>query len=804
MSEQPLKCYDKTLLGYPWLALVFIFLLLLVFAYYATNFKLDASADSLVLEEDVDLRIYRNIKAKYGTDDYLILTYTPKEPLFTPSSIKQLKTLRESLKALEGVESVTSMLDVPLLQGSNVTLLNFGAKVHYLEEDLSLINEAKKELLESPLYRDLLVSQDAKTTALLINLKVKPAFKALLKERDRLRNLKYTNNFSPEEATKLKDVSEAFHAENALFTEAQKANVKSVREAIAPFKADARLFLGGVPMIAADMIDYVANDIVVFGAGVLLIMVITLLVIFRQVAWVILPVVCCFCVVLVLVGILGFMDWRATVISSNFVSLLLIFTLSLNIHLIVRFRELEAKHPSWSTRALMLATVKRMLAPCFYTALTTAVGFFSLLVSNIRPVIDFGQMMVIGISVSFIISFLLFPVEVVLFKKAKAQNLALTPTNRQFFAKLVEQHKGGILITATFLLAISLVGVSKLTVENRFIDYFKSDTEIAQGMTFIDQELGGTTPVDLVIRGDEADYWYDPFTIRELKEIHEYLEALPEVGKVISFVTFMKMAESLNEGKALDSFFLDLLKEKLKGSIMEPIVEPYISKNYQEVHISFRVKETDANLERQALITQIKDDLENKFYLKPADYQLSGMLVLYNNMLQSLYKSQILTLGVVLVMIMLMFWVLFRSLTLSLIAILPNFLSVFLVLGLMGLIGIPLDMMTITIAAISVGIAVDDTIHYIHRFREEFKLKQSYMACVYKCHSTIGSAMLYTSITVVVGFSVLVLSNFIPTIYFGVLTGVAMIAAILAALTLLPLLIVMVKPFGAEEVAASP
>lgn len=800
MCKRLINTYDKYLLGHPRLALLLIFSLLAIFAYHAQDFKLDASADSLVLEDDEDLRTYRKIKAQYGTDDYLILTYTPAETLFTTEGLDRLQLLRDELSALDGVDTVTSILDVPLLQGENVTLLNFGANVGYLGEESNRIESAKRELLSSPLYSDLLLSQDAKTTALLITLKVDPEFTALLRERDRLRALQYESGFTTKDAEKLQAVSDTFHQYNALFIETQKRYVREVRETIEPFKKEAKIFLGGVPMIASDMIDYVASDIVVFGAGVLAIMILTLAVIFRQVRWVVLPIICCFCAVLVLVGLLGYMDWRATVISSNFISLLLIFTLSLNIHLIVRYRELERAESGLSSRDLIRETVRRMFKPCLYTALTTAVGFFSLLVSNIRPVIDFGQMMVIGISVSFIISFLLFPAEVALLKQVSASSRDSRAPSTLFFAKLVEHHRLLIVFVVAVMLGGSLFGVSKLTVENRFIDYFKSDTEIFQGMSFIDRELGGTTPVDLVIRGDEPDYWYDPFTIRDLKEIHNYLESLPQVGKVISFVTFMKMAETLNEGRALDSFFLDLFKEKLKGSIMEPIVKPYISDNYQEVHISFRVRETDANLQRQALIDQIKTDLEGKFHLQPEEYQLSGMLVLYNNMLQSLFKSQILTLGTVLVMIMFMFWFLFHSFTVSIIAILPNLLSVLLVLGLMGLIGIPLDMMTITIAAISVGIAVDDTIHYIHRFKEEFKHKRNYMACVYQCHSTIGSAMLYTSITVVVGFSVLMLSNFIPTIYFGILTGVAMMAAILAALTLLPLLIVMIRPFGREAV----
>ena len=201
------------------------------------------------------------------------------------------------------------------------------------------------------------------------------------------------------------------------------------------------------------------------------------------------------------------------------------------------------------------------------------------------------------------------------------------------------------------------------------------------------------------------------------------------------------------------------------------------------------------NYNRQGLINKINYDLQNKLGLNEKEFKLAGVLILFNNLLQSLFKSQILTLGLVMIGIFSMFVVLFRNIKLSLIGVVPNFIAAFFILGIIGLLGIPLDMMTITIAAITIGIAVDNSIHYIYRFKEEYKNSNDYNKTVELCHSTVGRAILNTSITIVFGFSILVLSKFIPTIYFGIFTGLAMLLAMVSVLTLLPSLILLIKPF---------
>jgi predicted RND superfamily exporter protein len=399
-----------------------------------------------------------------------------------------------------------------------------------------------------------------------------------------------------------------------------------------------------------------------------------------------------------------------------------------------------------------------------------------------------------------------------------------------FLARFTQAHGGLILVISVIVLILSAVGISRLVVENSFIDYFKHTTEIYQGMKVIDQRLGGTTPLDIIVEFektgaltdtstagadknstrvfdefDEFDkaesedkYWFTNEKMSRIEQIHDYLDRLPETGKVLSLGTINKMAKKLNENKSLNNFELAILYTETPEKFRHLVLDPYVNLAHNEVRFSVRVRDSEKTLKRDQLLKKIRHDLVSELGIKKEHVRLTGMLVLYNNMLQSLFSSQILTLGIVVLALMGMFMVLFRSLTIAAIAIFPNLLSIGVVLGVMGWANIPLDMMTITIAAISVGIAVDDTIHYIHRFRREFELDRNYMQTLHRCHESIGHAMYYTSVTIIMGFSILVLSNFIPSIYFGLLTGLAMLIALLSALTLLPQLLVVFKPFGPQ------
>jgi uncharacterized protein len=856
MSRLIYRLYLSSVINRPFHVITSILILTLIAAFGMTNFKLDASADSLTLEHDNSIDYYREISKRYQTGDILVLTYSPKVDMFSSESIKTLTQLRDDLAKVEGVASVYSILDVPLLYSPMRPLAQVKEFPRNLLSPGVDFDLAKKEFLTSPVYRDTLLSPDGKTSAILLNLKVNNQYIEMARHRDALREKRDTQGLTKEEEKELEQVAAEFLAYRTAVAADDSARVEIVRGIVKHYQDKAQIFLGGVTMITSDMVTYIKNDLVVFGAALLGFIVFMLVILFRQWRFVVLPLAACLLSVILMVGWLSWIDWRMTVISSNFVALLLIMVFAFTIYIVVRYREIHAADPELDQADIVLETVRNMVVPCLYSALTTIVAFLSLIMSGIRPVIDFGWMMTIGLVVGFIMTFMVLPAGLMMLPKGEPKDkgdnsAALTLV----FSRLAQFHGGKILLVSMAVVAISIWGIAKLEVENRFVDYFKSDSEIHQGLSVIDKQLGGTVALDIILDADKSDlvstksttettvteaktetateesefgdlsedpfaedsfgemedafgsedapantsYWYSVSGMDQVKQLHDYLETLPEVGKVNSLAIAYQLANDINKGK-LNEFELNVMRNMLSDEIKKFMINPYLSDENQQTRISLRVIETTPDLKRAELVKKIHDYAINQVGLKEEQVHFTGMLVLYNNMLESLFKSQIATIGVVFVSIMLMILVLFRSLKIAIISILPNIMAAGAVLGAMGLAGIPLDMMTTTIAAIVVGVGVDQAIQYFYRYREEFAIDQNYVAAMHRSHASIGRAMYYTSATIIVGFSILMLSQFIPSIYFGVLTAFAMFMAIIGSLTLLPKLILMMKPFGHEKV----
>ena len=821
--------YERTVLAHPARVLVVMLAVLAFFAWQARHFELDASADALLLEADRDLRTYRALQARYASRDLLVVTFAPDADVFDESSLARLRELRDRLREIPGVESVTSILDVPLLENvEGVPLAGIADHIRTLDDPGTDRARARQELLASPVFGEVVVSPDARTAALLLTMRGDEAYRALLAARNRLSMKRTTEGLDDAERADLERIERLYEAAKRRVTGIRHAEIEAIRGVLAELADAGTLHLGGVPMITDDMITFVRNDLVVFGIGVAVFLVIVLSLIFRRARWVMLPLASCFYAGLLMIGALGLAGWKVTVISSNFLALMLIITISMNIHLTVRYRQLHRDFPLLSHHDLVAGTLRRMVWPCLYTALTTIIGFGSLVFSGIKPVIDFGWMMSIGLAVTFVTAFTLFPAILLLLGRAGApgqdgagRRLPRGGADRvtHALALVTERHGAAVMAVAGVLLAVCGFGVTRLTVENSFVDYFSEDTEIHRGLSLIDRELGGTTPLDVILDLDEdrifddepspkpveydaeaerekAGYWFTGFKIERIKEVHDWLASQPEIGKVLSLASLVRVGEMLNDGEPLDSLQLALVYRRAPSDLKQSLIDPYIDILRDEARIVLRVRDTLPELRRQELLDRIRVGLRDELGLGPRDVTVSGLLVLYNNMLQSLFTSQISTLGAVLGGVAVMLLLLFRSLTLAVLGIVPNLLAAGAVLGVMGLLSIPLDLMTITVAAITIGIAVDNAIHYIYRFREEFAERRDYVATLRVCHANIGKAVFYTSATIIFGFSILVLSNFLPTIHFGLLTGLAMSIALLAALTLLPKLILFTKPFG--------
>jgi predicted RND superfamily exporter protein len=779
-----------------------IFLVLIVailsFGYFSKDFRLDASSETLLIEGDPDLAYLKEVTERYGSKDFLILTYTPNEGMITDNSVNNLLSLKYKIQSLNWVHSVITLLDIPLLNNSDAPLQERLTSFKTLKDEGVDRDRGFKEILNSPVFRNFVISENGNTSGIIVN----------IKENKELKNI---DNLSKKEIEALKDKIKKQNHENIL----------EIRQVIKSYVDVGKIYLGGIPMIADDMMTFIKSDIVVFGLGVLLFIIATLWFVFRKLIWIVVPISSCLFSVVIMMGLLGILGWKVTVISSNFIALMLILTMAMNIHMSTRFLQLRKDYPAKNNFEIISLTTNKMFWPILYTVLTTIFAFLSLIFSGIKPIIDFGWMMTFGLITSFVITFTLLPT---LLNFAPTKNITLIKDQdskiTSFLGSLSLNNKNSIFGVTGIVIILSVIGISKLEVENSFINYFNKDTEIYKGMKLIDEELGGTTPLEVILKfpdsknkdtsteddefedwGDEEEendekYWFTKDKIDKIASVHNYLDSLPQIGKVLSFSSIIEVATQLNNNKSLGTLEMGVLYSKIPESIKTEIIDPYLSIEDNEARISLRIIDSQENLRRNDLINKINFDLKDKIGLKESEFKLAGVLILFNNLLQSLFKSQILTLGLVMIGIFSMFIILFRNIKLSLIGVVPNFIAAFFILGIIGLLGIPLDMMTITIAAITIGIAVDNSIHYIYRFKEEFNKIKDYNKTLKKCHSTVGVAIFNTSITIVFGFSILVLSKFIPTIYFGVFTGIAMLLAMISVLTLLPSLILIVKPFS--------
>ena len=793
------QMYQNLVLKNPKAIFILLLISILSFGYYSKDFRLDASSETLLIDGDPDLAYLQEISERYGSKEFLILTYTPNEGMVTDSSINNLLSLKYKIQSLNWVHSVITLLDIPLLSNSDAPLQERLESFKTLKDEGVDRERGFREILNSPVFRNFVISEDGKTSGIIVN----------IKENKKLEDIE---NKSKEEIEDYKDQIKKQNHQNIL----------EIRQIIQSYGDVGKIYLGGIPMIADDMMTFIKSDIIVFGIGVLLFIIATLWFVFRNLIWVIVPISSCFFSVIIMMGLLGLLGWKVTVISSNFIALMLILTMAMNIHMSTRFLQLKKNFPSKNNFEIISLTTSKMFWPILYTVLTTILAFLSLIFSEIKPIIDFGWMMTFGLITSFIITFTLLPT---LLSFTSTGNISLKKEQNSKITSILGSislnNKFTIFSVTGIIVVLSVIGISKLEVENSFINYFDKNTEIYKGMKLIDEELGGTTPLEVILKfpkkeekkseeddefedwEDEEDtndekYWFTKDKVDRITSVHNYLDSLPQVGKVLSFSSIVDVATQLNKNNPLGTLEMGVLYSKIPESIKTEIIDPYLSIENNEARISLRIIDSQENLRRNDLINKINFDLKNELGLEKDDYKLAGVLILFNNLLQSLFKSQILTLGLVMIGIFSMFIVLFRNIKLSLIGVVPNFIAAFFILGIIGLLEIPLDMMTITIAAITIGIAVDNSIHYIYRFKEEFNKLKDYNKTLKTCHSTVGVAILNTSITIVFGFSILVLSKFIPTIYFGMFTGLAMLLAMISVLTLLPALILIVKPFGKD------
>ncbi len=800
----------------PVMMIAMMMMLCVAALYFARDFALDASSSTLISDDDPGLAYYSKLTETFSDSPFLVMTFSPVAgDLFSTHNLDRFKVLERAILDIDGVASVTSLLDAPLLLSPPVQVSDLATGYRSLRAGTADLPMAKAELRSSPLFSELLVSRDGNTALMQIMLTTNQPLHAIDSE---IKKLLAQSTLTADEHTHLEGLRATQRQLSSVAKTSQANLISAIRSVREDFAADAQIYLGGVPMITSDMITYVKDDLSRFSVGIAALVSLALWIFFRRIRWVLIPLGTTAVSVLLMIGLLGFLNKPITPISASFISLMAIISISFSIHLIVRYRELRLQDPDQRHIDMVYETMSSKLAPCVYTALTTGIAFASLLTSGILPLIDFGWIMVIGVFVSLTVTYVFFASVLVLMPKGEASaTLNDQVETTQWFSNLTLRYPWQLLIASVLLLLASGYGITRISLENRFVDYFKSGSEIREGMTFIDQHLGGTLPMEIVIQFppyeavvlDDEDnfgdpfastqeqidprlYWIDPGKIELLRKFGEFLDSRPEIGKSVSLANVEAVARPFNDGKALGSLELVAVLSLLPADVRRRIIDPYVSPDTGKLRITTRVHETGPPFLKSELIADIERFAVQQAGVSPENIHVTGLAVLFNNMLNLLALSQTSTIGFVILATLATFIILMRSLTLGLIGVAANLITPVAMLGFMGFAQMPLNLMTITIAAIVVGIGVDDAIHYLHRFKEEMEQGRSVSEAVARSHRGIGSAIYYTSLTVIFGFSVLGLSNFVPMIQFGILTAFAMGMALVVNLTVLPALLLVV------------
>lgn len=810
----------------PLIVLVCMLALVAACSIFIPNLNIDASPDSLMLESDPDLKYYREVHSHYGTDEYIIVGFKPNKSMLEQENIRYIEELSNQFKKIEGISGVTSLSNVPLLlQTKRDEKTNQTAFANLTTENVD-IDKAEQEFTSSPIYVDNLISKDLSTTAIKVDIEKNKELIKLIEHKYELLEQLENDKHNAQIETELEQLRKNIIIERQVINARYKNVLDNLRNIISTAKGNGEFYLAGAPLIGNDMKEYVAKDIRTFGIAILGIMIFVLFVFFRKPAWIFLALICAILNVLLVAGLASLLGFQLTIISSNFVALLIIFSVTLSIHVIIRYQEIQSLHPNDSVESELKTTIAQIITPCTYMVLTSAIAFLSLVVSDINPVITFGYIMILGLFCAFLLTFTILPALIMLIKpKSRKLDKDMSANFLEDILNVIVNHKKLTLTILVGIFVLNIVGISQLTVENRFIDYFKKSTDIYQGLELVDQDLGGTVPLEIMLEADPShleemndseedeefgnylselretqndftskSFWYNRSGIQKINKIHEYLESLPQIGKVLSLSSTEEVFRTINKGEPLEDFHLSLVYLKVPEKIKQVLISPYISSDGNQARILARIKDSDHTLIRNDLLKKIKKDLNAEYIKNGESVRLTGISVLYNNVLQSLFKSQILTLGTVFVAILLMLIILFRSFKLALIGTLPNVFTALFILGCMGVFGIPLDIMTITIAAITIGIGVDYAIHYIHRYKKEYAESGDNYNAIHKSQTTVGKALYFTSITITLGFVVLVLSNFVPSIYFGLLTSIAMLVSLFATFSIIPLLLSVMKP----------
>jgi predicted RND superfamily exporter protein len=757
-------------------------------AWLLRDFAVEAGTDVLLDQSDKDLAFYNQSRADWETDEYVMMCFRRNEGWFTPASIDLLNEFTRKLRTLPHVRKVLTITGVPLLRNQPPVMgLPMAATLADAQGNTNPkvnLEKAKAELLGHTQALGNLISPDAKDLSILVYLDVPEALMRLEPERNRLLG----SPRSDEVVRRLAEIEAPYQAGIQETNARRNALVDALRRCAAEWrpKLDESVRMSGLPIINVVLKEHIKADIGTFGVVALSVFSLTFFAVYRKPRWVAFPIVSCILPVVLMLGLMVLMGKKMTVITSNMPVLLFVLTLPYTVYFIERYLERRSSDPAEDAVVSTTLAPLEIWSPCLFSVLATMAGTAAHIPSGIMPVRTFGIMMTIGMAFSLAVVMLFLPSTVLRLPGLPGRAAGPAPEPRgplKALLTLVLRAPLAVVLFSLAVLGVSVWGMTKVRVETKFIDYFHQKSEAYQGLDYIDNHMGGTTPLEVILSSDTPGFFKSAAGLAALDTVGKFFDGVPETGNLRSFKTLVDEArKALPRSK--DADLLNIVTRLAKDEVRE-----FCNADFSKSRVLVRMKETAPTLNRKQILGRLGAHLESlkDGPLKGVEARPTGVFLLYANMLDTYWPNTKKTFVLATAAIWIMLTILFRSPIMAALVILPEMLPVLLVLGVMGFTGIALDMVTVIIASVALGIGIDAAIQYAVRFRNELVRTNGDIAeAIKRSHATIGRAILIATSIVFAGFAMLCFSQFVPTIYFGLFTGLAILMGLFASLTTLP------------------
>jgi predicted RND superfamily exporter protein len=855
----------RRLLERGWILVVLAFAVLAgAFGWFVPKVTIDASTNLLLDDRDPDLIYYSKSRNLWPRDDEFAIVCCRRADWFTPESIEILRGVSDALKDERKVphaRSVVSLLDIPLLRNGGTVFAP--PTVDSKDVDLAKV---KDELTHHAVAKGTLISEDGRDAVLLVYLDQPPGYEAIERERQ--------DALDRGDDAKVAELDPGYELARAELRARRRALVEGVRAVAREWtpKMDGPIRLSGLPFINLSLIEFVTNDVNVFGVLSFSLFAAAFAAIYRRFRWTFFPIVTCLLPVVLVLGAMAALGWKLTVITANLPLLLFVLMLPFTVYFIERYRERRAKDPREPHTATTAGAAGDVWVPCLYSCTTIMAGFASLLTSGVKPVWWFGLMMTIGLAAGLACVFLFLPAATTPLAAVEDPKARKDPQPASFMRVLERGVLGAPALLAGVGVALYVSGAlacTQLTVENKFIDYFWPDGnplmqafrddanagETYRGLEHIDQHMGGTTPLDIVLTSKKPGFFVTPEGLAAIRAASEFVTSMDNAGEVGSVTSLASLLDEVHKPDSLLAKIPDrgVVGMGMSSPKLKPLILDVVTPDQTTARVLVRFRETSPTLHRKQFLDALRADLAKRPELAELSPRVTGVFLLYSNMLESLLAAHKETFWTVILAISLMLMTLFgfrrpivqvpvavtlsvilffiptvardvvgiaaaaaailsliaaltlrlderlaagghrraaafvHTLAVSVVVHVPEILPAVVVLGVMGVAGIPLDLITVTIAAISMGVGIDAAIQYTVRYRLELAATGGdRRAAVTRSHATIGRSIWIATSIMVAGFAVMAFSDFVPTVYFGLFNALAMVIGQFAALTALP------------------